>query len=181
MPNAFSEQYTRWGLSTGAKTRFGKGKIFDIKYFPDGNKIAVATTVGTWIYEVQTGEEIDLLPAHATYVRSVAFSPDGTLFATGNDDGSIEVWDTQTGENKATFVGHGGSVNSVAFSPQEQILASGSYDNTVQLWDVHTGEPLKTFRGHGGGVYCVAYSPDGEAIASGARDSTLLLWECLYR
>ena len=60
MPNAFSEQYTRWGLPTGAKTRFGKGKIFDIKYFPDGNKIAVATTVGTWIYDVQTGEEIDL-------------------------------------------------------------------------------------------------------------------------
>ena len=66
MPNVFSEQYTRWGLPAGAKTRFGKGRIFDIKYFPDGNKIAVATTVGTWIYDVQTGTEIDLLPTHAT-------------------------------------------------------------------------------------------------------------------
>ena len=132
-PNAFSEQYTRWSLPTGAKARFGKGSISDIKCFPDGNKIAVATTVGTWIYDVQTGEEIDLLRAHATYVRSVAFSPDGNLFATGNNDGSIELWDTQTGENKATLVGHGGGVSSVAFSPKAQILASGSFDRTIQL------------------------------------------------
>ena len=92
--NAFCEQYIGWGLPIGAKARFGKGKIFDIKYFPDGNKIAVATTVGTWIYDVHTGTEIDLLPAQTGYVRSVAFSPDGTLFATGNDDGRIELWDT---------------------------------------------------------------------------------------
>lgn len=83
-PNAFSEGHTRWSLPTGAKARFGKGRIYDIKYFPNGNKIAVATTVGTWIYDVLTGEEIDLLPAHTGYVRSVAVSSDGNLFATGN-------------------------------------------------------------------------------------------------
>ena len=38
-PNAFPEQYTRWGLPAGAKARLGKGEIQDIKYFPDGNKI----------------------------------------------------------------------------------------------------------------------------------------------
>ena len=48
--NAFAEEYTRWGLPTGAKTRFGKGRIFDIKYSPDGNKIAVATT--TWHLDI---------------------------------------------------------------------------------------------------------------------------------
>ena len=146
-PNAFSETYTRWSLPTGAKVRFGKGRIFDIKYFPDGNKIAVATAVGTWIYDVQTGEEIDLLPAQTGYVRSVAFRPDGKLFATGTNDGRIKLWDTQTGEDKATLVGHGEGVKSVAFSPKDQMLASGSYDETIQLWDIHTGERLKTLRG----------------------------------
>ena len=33
-PNVFPDQYTRWGLPAGAKTRFGKGEIHDIKYFP---------------------------------------------------------------------------------------------------------------------------------------------------
>ena len=129
MPNAFSEQYTRWGLPTDAKTRFGKGRIFDIKYFPDGNKIAVATTVGTWIYDVQTGTAIDLLPARTGYVNSVAFSPDGKRFATGGgSDGRIELWDAQTGENRAVLVGHDDDVTSVAFSPKAQVLVSGSYD-----------------------------------------------------
>ena len=81
--NTFCEQYIGWGLPTGAKARFGKGRIFDIKYFPDGNKIAVATTAGTWIYDVQTGTAIDLLSARTGYVSFVAFSPDGKRFAYG--------------------------------------------------------------------------------------------------
>ena len=148
--NAFSEEYTRWGLPTGAKTRFGKGRVYDIKYFPDGNKIAVATTIGTWIYDAQTGEEINLLSAHTEYVKSVAFSPDGKVFATGSGDKTIMLWDTDTGKHKTTLIKHEGTVTSVAFSPGGNILASGSYDDTVQLWDIHAGKPLKTLRGHEG-------------------------------
>ena len=137
-PNAFPEPYTRWGLPTGAKARLGKGKIHDIKYFPEGDKIAVATTVGTWIYDVETGREINLLPAYATYIRSVAFSSDGKMFATGDNDGRIELWDTHTVENRATLVGHDDDVRSVAFSPKGGVLASGSHDGTIQLWDIPT-------------------------------------------
>ena len=63
--NAFSEAYTRWHLPPGAKARLGKGKINAVKYFPDGNKLAVATAIGIWIYDVHTGEELD--PAHRAY------------------------------------------------------------------------------------------------------------------
>lgn len=181
LPNAFSDESTRWGLPTGAKARFGKSRINDIKYFPDGNKIAVATTIGTWIYDVHSGDEIDLLTEHTGYVSSVAFSHDGKIFATGSGDNTVRLWDTQIGQNISTLVGHTGSVVSIAFSPKGQILASGSHDDTIQLWNFHTGEPLKTLRGHAGGVYCVAFSPDGETIASGARDSHITILEHIYR
>ena len=32
--------------------------------------------------------------AHSDYVRSVAFSPDGTKIGTGSDDKTIKVWDS---------------------------------------------------------------------------------------
>ena len=95
MQNAFSDEYTRWGLPTDAVARFGKGKIYNVQYFPDGDKIAVATTTGTWIYDVRTGEEIDLLPAHLAYARTVVFSPDEEMFAIGRSDGIIELWDSR--------------------------------------------------------------------------------------
>ena len=32
--------------------------------------------------------------AHSSYVRSVAFSPDGTTIVSGSDDDLIKVWDS---------------------------------------------------------------------------------------
>ena len=57
----FSQEYTRWHLPERAVQRFGKGIIRDIAYFPDGNQIAVSSSIGIWIYDVNTGEELDLL------------------------------------------------------------------------------------------------------------------------
>ena len=68
LSNAFSEAYTRWHLPPGVKARLGKGRINAISYFPDGNKLAVATTIGTWIYDVHTGEALDLLTGHTGQV-----------------------------------------------------------------------------------------------------------------
>ena len=32
--------------------------------------------------------------AHGTWIRSVAFSPDGTKIVSGSDDKTIKVWDS---------------------------------------------------------------------------------------
>ena len=47
------------------------------KVFPDGTKMAVAGSIGIWLYDAQTGEELELLIGHTVWVWSVAFSPDG--------------------------------------------------------------------------------------------------------
>ena len=81
--STFAQDYTRWNLPEGAKARIGKGFIRQIAYSPDGTRLAVASSIGTWIYDAQTGEELDLLTGHTEYVRSVAFSPDGLALASG--------------------------------------------------------------------------------------------------
>ena len=45
------------------------------------------------LWEVSTGENIDTFWGHPTDVQDLAFSPDGTLLASGSFDGTILLWD----------------------------------------------------------------------------------------
>ncbi len=85
-PCSVSQDYIRWGLPDGAKFRLGKGGINEIIYSPDGKKLVVASAIGIWIYNAQTGEELDLYTGHTGEVESVAFS-------SGSRDGTVILWE----------------------------------------------------------------------------------------
>ncbi len=110
-------------------------------------------------------------------VRSVIFSPDGKLLATGDTDGIVRLWEASSFREILTCKGHTNVVESVAFSPDGKILVSGSYDKTIKLWDVKTGECLKVFQGHTESVMSVTFNPDGNILASGSFDRTIRLWD----
>ena len=112
-------------------------------------------------------------------IASLAYSIDGTIFASGSWDNTIRLWDANTGAHLKTLIGHESSVNSIAFSPDGKTLASGSQDETIRLWDIATGTLLKTYKAHSNDVYSVVFSPDGTMLASGGRDNTIRLWELL--
>ena len=49
------------GLSEGARQRIGKGTLSGrVVYSPDGTRLAVASSIGVWIYDANTGEELAL-------------------------------------------------------------------------------------------------------------------------
>ncbi|MEG4346130.1 NACHT domain-containing protein [Microcoleus sp. A003_D6] len=109
-------------------------------------------------------------------VRSVIFSPDGKLLATGDSDGVVRLWEASSCREILTCKGHTNIVESVAFSPDGKILASGSYDKTIRLWDASSGECLKVLQGHSESVMSVTFNPDGNILASGSFDRTIRLW-----
>ena len=81
--NTFAQDSPQWHLPEGAKARLGKGSISEIAYSPDGTRLAVASSIGIWIYDTQTGEELDLFVGYTYPVNSVAFSPDDSTLASG--------------------------------------------------------------------------------------------------
>jgi WD40 repeat protein len=109
-------------------------------------------------------------------IISLAFHPQGHLFATGTVTGEVHLWSAPEGKQIVTFRAHTCWVLSVAFSPDGKLLATCGDDRTVKIWDVSVRECIKTSREHSDWVWSVAFSPDGETIASASADRTIRLW-----
>ena len=130
---------------------------------------------------VQDSRAQDTLKGHTDGVRSVVFSPDGTMLASASYDETIKLWDVESREEIATLEGHTDWVRSVVFSPDGTLLASASWDNTVKLWDGATRAEIATLKGHTEAVSSVVFSPDGTRLASASRDNTVKLWDVASR
>ena len=155
--------------------RWGKGPVSQVAFSPDGRLLAVASSLGVYIYDVQTLEQRAFWETPAR-VNSVAFSPDGRLLAWGLSDGTVHLWRVADRTLLRTVAEHKYGVSSVDFSPGGGILASGSWDGTVRLSRVADGALLHTLGGHTE-VLSVDFSPDGRLLASGASDSAVRLWK----
>jgi WD40 repeat protein len=133
------------------------------------NALAAALTRPTFRLEERWRQDAD--------VSGVAFSPDGELIATANDDGTLRLWGTSTGlPHGQPLEGHDGQVLDVTFSPDGRLLASTADDGTVRLWETARGQP------HGGPIEGptelspVAFSPDGGLLATAGDEGTVQLW-----
>lgn len=50
-------------------------------------------------YDYITGNEIESFKGHFGPVHAVSFSPDGELYASGSEDGTLRLWQTTVGKN----------------------------------------------------------------------------------
>ncbi|MXZ00457.1 hypothetical protein F4Y93_07350, partial [Candidatus Poribacteria bacterium] len=179
-----AQVYPQWQLPEGAKTRLGKGVINDVKFSPDGSQLAVATGIGVWLYDAQTGAEIALLNAKLQRVRMAVFSPDGKTIAIGGSsrEGAIQLWDVATATRIST-IGKGiGSIELLAFSEDGKTVAGvgSSQGLRFYIWDVDTGLEILHFVGEQThfNFGALAVSPNHRFLAS-AGGNNVFLWDIL--
>ena len=87
-----------------------------IAFSPDGTLLASTVDENVVLWEVETETQINTLSGHTNVVRSVSFSLDGSLLASGAFDGTVRLWDPSSS--------YGGS------PPQEGLVASTAFPLT---------------------------------------------------
>jgi WD40 repeat protein len=89
------------------------------------------------LVRVVEGREVE---GHAGAVTCVAFSPDGTLCATGGDDLVICLWNVATGElQQRISSAHKAALTCLQFISNNQLLSAGR-DKCLLTWNIETGK-----------------------------------------
>ena len=189
LSDIFAQDYTQWRLPEGAKARFGKGWINDIKFSPSGNLVSVATTIGVWTYDVHTGKEMNLFIGAMSGANAIAYTSDGNTLAAAHWNRTVCLWDVNShlpANPRFTFPSHPGPIYAVAISPNNRMVASGGADKAnrddtesnglIKVWDLQTKELLPILP-YNSPVSTLVFSPNSRWIAGGSGDGTIGIWD----
>ncbi|HEY4035358.1 MAG TPA: serine/threonine-protein kinase [Ktedonobacteraceae bacterium] len=163
-------------LSSSMAIGLGKfSRNYSLALSPDGRYLAVGAESGYITVSDIASPGIALVEKliHTGPVRSLAWSSDNTLLASGGLDKTVRVMDVAT-----KTIGHtltlSRAVNDISWEPDNTgRLAIASNSDTVIVWDVNTDK--HTFHtGHQGLVTAVAWGQ--QALASGSTDKTIIIW-----
>jgi len=112
-------------------------------------------------------------------IQSTAWSPDGSHFAVGLQDGKVEIYSMDqdwTQPPKHSKKLHTETVDALVYSPDGKILATGSWDTNILLLDANAFTTLHTMKGHSSSILQLTFSTDGKTIISNSKDYEILYW-----
>ena len=106
-------------------------------------------------------------------IRTLAFSPDGTLLAMGSNK-RIRLFGIkrEIGFKELPY-----GAETLQFSPDNSVLLCGFSIGRIELWDLATVDKLSTLEGHTAAVQTLVFSPDGKTLVSTGKDGTILVWD----
>jgi len=140
----------------------------------DGRAVSASFDKTLRVWDLETGECLEVLEGHNHWVLHVALTDDGQAVSASYDK-TLRIWDLTTGQCLKVLEGHTDQVRHIALTGDGRVV-SASEDGTLRIWELATGQCLKVLLGHKSFVGHVALTGDGLAVSS-YLDYTLRVWD----
>lgn len=158
-----------WSLPEGKLLATQSG-ISASSISPDGKNLALAS-VDIRFSPLPKGKTLTL-KGHRAEVNSLAFTPDGSLLASGSEDYTIRLWSLANGKQLSTVQGN----KILGITANGKMLLSVSLDNNVNVWSLPDAKLLTTVKRNISWDLLLGISPDGKILAVASKDGTTALW-----
>jgi WD40 repeat protein len=155
--------------------------VRNITFSPDGTKLSAKAgpesgKAQAFIWDLTTGKLLHVFEGHddSYHIMDMAWSPDGSRFATGSNDKTVIIWDVKSGEQIQRITKIEMKVIQVEFSSDGNSIFVLSEDSHIVAWDIRTGTPLKDIRSVSN-IRKLTWSPNS-ALLAGGGENNVFVW-----
>ncbi|KAL6974858.1 WD40 repeat-containing protein hos15 [Sarracenia purpurea var. burkii] len=137
--------------------------------------------------------DVTVLEGHTSEVFACAWSPAGSLLASGSGDATARIWtigdgpcnsSMQNGSRAVVILKHfkgrinekSKDVTTLDWNGEGSLLATGSYDGQARIWS-RDGELVTTLNKHKGPIFSLKWNKKGDYLVSGSVDKTAIVWD----
>lgn len=176
---------TLWDAVSESPTQYlaaaaGSGNEPMWKFSPDGKRIATGWSdeparfdvayrdESIRIWDAESGTEISTFRG-VDRIFDWDFSPDGTMIASGWENGALLLWDATSGAEVTRFRRRPARITRCRFSPNGKLIAASYDDCVLKLWDTFTGEQVCEYF-TGSLPWSLEWSLDGRHLVLGCDE-----------
>ena len=150
-----------------------------------------------YLWSVQTGKLIDVLPGHEGPIAGLAFSPLGDKVVSASWDGTARIWDVYGRSTSVEPFNLTSDGLAVAYRPDGQEVAVSTLNGQILFWDIKQGaqtsmiegrrdisggrrtDDRTTARNSASGKYFTSlhYTADGSCVIAGGNSKHVCLYD----
>ncbi len=130
------------------------------------------------VYDTVEGREYARFDAHTGAIQAVAFSPIGSVVASGGGDRIIKFWDIYTHQQARTPISVTWPIWSLEFDPTGEIIAIGT-EKDLRILDAGTGKEMIILDADKDGerILDIEFSSKGNWLAAANERGTVDIWQ----
>jgi len=156
------------------------GTVTDLGWRPGSQQLAVLGYGAANVYDLAAGGAVAHIFAWKGSPLALAWSPDGTVLAHGNQDATVHFWYAASGKD-LQMSGFPSKVRELSWDHTGRFLATGG-GPMVCVWDCGgpkgpEGTQPAMLEGPEDTVTAVGWQRRGYLVAGAARDGRVVLWQ----
>lgn len=146
-------------------------------FSPNGKFIVTLDRFYSKLWDIKSGQCIDILHNPKGTITDACFSPDMKLIATSTADNTIKLWDLNTRQCIKTLINQTKTPEEIHFSPDSKyIISTTSWNDVTKIWDIAKEKCIKTINTGQSYRTFVQFNSDGNLMLHQSGD-VVTLWD----